>query len=124
MTAMLLTVVLSVLRAFLPVPDPDFEGPREDAPDISIFGALGPSAFIIIGLPIVAMAIATVFTLHPRRRRIWINCAVFIGLIVVLGGIEYLFSVGYLIYGIWKAKQVEGPMPRRAVAAPATDDDA
>lgn len=116
LTALLLTLILTVLLAaqkFVP------EGAPKDAkPTVSIFDRFGALAFVLLGVPLIIVAIAAQFSLHPKRRRIWTFCAALLSIAVVGAlGIYFvhLIVVGYLIYAISRAAKIEGPVsPGRA----------
>lgn len=122
LSALLLSVLLSVMLAFQKYPPAN--APADAKATESIFDLLGPFAFFLLLFPVVVVGIAAQFTLHPKHRRIWLGCTIVLGasvLAMVQLYIVHLVVVGYLIYAMQRAKKVEGPYgaPRTT-----TDDDA
>ena len=120
LSALLLSVLLSVMLAFQKYPPAD--GPTDAKATESIFDLLGPFAFFLLLFPVVVVAIAAQLTLHPKHRRIWLGCTIVLGaavLAMVQLYIVHLVVVGYLIYALQRAKRVEGPYGKGA--ADATD---
>ena len=109
LTGLALTVVLSGMLAFQKFRP---RGAPSDAPNTeSLWDLLGVAAVPVLLIPILAMGVASQFTLSPRRRGIWIAMSVVMSFEILIGFSMYLFSVGFLMYGVWRAAKVEGPVP-------------
>jgi hypothetical protein len=137
LTGTLLTVVVTVLMALqrLPTADaPYYEASvrllnevggleltvteANDFPDeLALWEVLGPVAFAVLALPLLAMVLSAWATLAPYRRKVWIASSFVVAVVVMAGFIMYLFPVGFLTFAVWRAAKVEGPM--RALKTPA-----
>jgi len=121
LTGTVLTLILTVLTLITPVPTADKNDPK-DATE-SIFDVLGAATIPVVAVPLLAMLVASWFIISPHRRRIWIGCAVVSVIGVSLLGIQYVFPVGFLIYGVMRANKIDGPTPNsRAGRAPAASE--
>lgn len=126
LSALLLSVLLSVMLAFQKYPPSG--APADAKATESIFDLLGPFAFFLLLFPVVVVGIAAQFTLHPKHRRIWLACTLVLGasvLAMVQLYIVHLVVVGYLIYAMQRAKKVEGPYgsPRTPAGTEGADDE-
>ncbi|WP_426573302.1 hypothetical protein [Aquihabitans sp. McL0605] len=111
LTGLLLVVILTVLTILSPVPIAKQDQVKGGPTTESVFDRLGAFTIPVLLLPVIAMAIAAYFITSPRRRGIWIACAVVSTAGVTFLGIPYIFPVGFLVYAGMRANKVEGPNP-------------
>lgn len=114
MTGAVLTLVLTGLMAIQKFPP---AGQPKAKPTETLWDLLGFWAIPVILVPLIAMAAAVHFTLHPRRRWIWIACSFVVAIEVVLGFAVYLFPAGFLVYAVVRANRIEGPARAAAEAS-------
>lgn len=119
----LLTVVMTVIMVVMyryPVAAPKGSKVKIKTSDMpTLFEKFGSGAFLILAIPLVIAAIAVVFTLSPRRRRIWQICAYVLALCLLLRAdvyLNYLVVVGFYIYALWRASKIEGRAPNSFAA--------
>jgi hypothetical protein len=91
--------------------------------DQALWEVLGPAAFAVLGIPLVAMVLSAWAILAPFRRKVWIASSFVVAVVVMAGFIMYLFPVGFLTFAVWRAAKVEGPMRALKTRAPATGSD-
>ncbi len=126
--SLVVTGMMSFLPLFVAAEDVD----KKDAKATqTIFEAYsGGRAAIILGVPLVIVAIALAASLTKHRRRAWILCALVLGFFVAMQVPFYLFPAGFLGYAWFRANKVEGaePLfgrrPRRAADTADGDDSA
>ena len=81
-----------------------------------------------VAIPVAIIAVAFALSLSPRRRRTWLVVTVLLALTVITDAtyIYFLFPLGLMVYGLYRANKVEGPQPlfggRRRASRAATDD--
>ena len=81
-------------------------------PTHSIFEAYGARAWVFLLVPIVVVAVAVAYSLHPKRRTVWIGSAVALAIVALLTTMTlHLLVIAFLIYGISRASKIEGPAP-------------
>lgn len=68
------------------------------------FGVGGALSFL--GPPLIIALSALFYSLHERRRRVWIMAAILLA-IMSLFMPQYLFPAGFMFYAVWRAKRVE-----------------
>ena len=127
MMGALLTLILTVLTLLSPIPIRKEDQVKGGPTTQSIFDILHAVTIPVVLIPLIASLVASWFILSPHRRRIWIGCAVVATIGVSLLGFQYIFPVGFLVYGVMRSNKIEGPSPRsragRAAAAAAAADD-
>lgn len=108
--ALVLTVVMTVMSAVTKA------FPPEGAPDSAeatrtIFDVYGAGALMFLAPPVLIAGNAALYSLHAKRRRLWIFSAVAMAVFSLFGP-QFLFPAGFLAYAILRAKKVEdGPSP-------------
>lgn len=100
----LISAMSVVLKAVPP------EGAPNDAkPTRTLFEAYGPKAFVFILPPVLMAALALAYGQHVRRRRAWLVAAFsLVTFGVFMGSLPYLLAGGFLGYGAFRSRQVEG----------------
>ncbi|HRW37271.1 MAG: hypothetical protein KDB04_04815 [Acidimicrobiales bacterium] len=108
-----LTVIIAVLLATQKYATPEELDRNEKAtPTHSIFEAYGARAWVFLLVPIVVVAVAVAYSLHPKRRTVWIGSAVALAIVALLTTMTlHLLVIAFLIYGISRASKIEGPAP-------------
>lgn len=108
----LMALVLAVVMAVMSSMTNAF--PAEGAPDDSelvrtLFDVYGAQALMFLAPPVLIAGNAAIYSLHARRRRIWIFSAVAMAIFSLFGP-QFLFPAGFLGYAVLRAKKVEdGP---------------
>lgn len=130
LTASLVVVAITVMQVFVKAVPPE-GAPRNADPTRTLFEAYGARALVILAPPVVMVALALGYAMHPRRRRAWIVAAFSLLMVgVVLGSLPYLMAGGFLGYGAIRSRQVEGGSwfgegyPATAAAGPHDDREA
>lgn len=105
--SLLSTVFLATARSVPKAGTPKGAKHPELVTIIDRFGL--PQGLLILAIPSLIAGIAVAGSLRARRRRIWLGSAVALAIVVLFGASFYLFSVGLIGYGIFRASKVEGP---------------
>ncbi|MBK6855179.1 MAG: hypothetical protein IPG97_01055 [Microthrixaceae bacterium] len=106
--AAVLTIVLAVMASIMDSVPP--EGAEQGAKATrTLFEAYGTGAVLFLGPPLILVGNAVVFSLHPKRRRMWTMSAVMLGVFSLLLP-QFLFPAGMLGYAALRSKRIEdGP---------------
>jgi len=119
--AAVLVLVLSLMSSFTATVPP--EGAEAGAdPTRTLFDAYGASALLFLAPPLILVGNAVYFSLHERRRRMWVISAVMMVIFSALM-LQYIFPAGFLAYAAYRSKRIEEGPARRA-ASDDDDDDA
>lgn len=116
--AAVLVLVLTLMSAFTATVPP--EGAEAGAAATrTLFDAYGASALLFLAPPLMLVGNALYFSLHERRRRMWVISAV---MMVVFSALmlQYVFPAGFLAYAAYRSKRIEEGRARPT----ATDDGA
>lgn len=119
--ASVLVLVLTLMGAFMDtMPEEGAEVGSE--PVRTIFEAYGVGALLFLAPPLILVGNALFFSLHVKRRRMWMISAVMLGVFSILMP-QFLFPAAFLGYAAFRAKRIEDG-PRRPTRRSSDDDDA
>ncbi len=119
--ASVLVLVLTLMGAFMDtMPEEGAEVGSE--PVRTIFEAYGAGALLFLAPPLILVGNALFFSLHVKRRRMWMISAVMLGVFSILMP-QFLFPAGFLGYAAFRAKRIEDGPRRRPVRGRAEDAD-
>jgi hypothetical protein len=109
--ATVLVVVLTLMAVFMDTVPP--EGAERGAePTRTLIEAYGPSAALFLAPPVILVGNALLFSLHERRRRMWMISAVMLVIFSALM-VQFIFPAAFLFYAAWRSKRIEdGPAAR------------
>lgn len=115
--AFALTFVASMVLTFVPIfTEARKRGQKGKLPVHSYFQTGGFPALIYFLVPVIIAAVPLAVRNHPRRREVWkgIGFLFAFWVVLVLGqlGIFYLVPLGVMVWGLRKASQLEGPVPK------------
>lgn len=130
-----MALAISALSAFLAATGKSLapEGKvlsKKVKPTRSLIDAYSVSgAALRVLIPVAIIAVAFALGLSPKRRRVWLVATLLLALVFFLGGVIYiyfLFPLGLMVYGLYRANKIEGPQPlfggRGRASRAATDD--
>jgi hypothetical protein len=116
LTGLLLVIILTGITLVSKVPIAKADQVKGGPTTETIFHRLGLATVPLLLIPVIALAVAAYYITSPKRRGIWIGCAIAATVGVTFLGIPYVFPVGFLVYAGMRANKVEGPNPNSRAA--------
>ena len=86
----------------------------------TFFDVYGTRAILLLAPPVILVGNAFIFSLHPRRRRMWTVSAVLLGAFSLVIP-QFLFPAGFLGYAVLRSRRVEEPRSPRVKSAGSED---
>lgn len=106
--AAVLVLVLTAMGLFMNTVPPEGADPGAEATR-TLIDAYGPSAALFLAPPLILVGNALFFSLHERRRRMWMISAVMLVIFSALM-LQFIFPAAFLAYAAWRSKRIEeGP---------------